>query len=208
MNKVALGDISKVDMNNNILVQAEKIGPLTTLLNNAGVGVLSRGDLLDVTVDSYDLCNDVNTRGTFFLSQAFAKPVLARPRINSYYSIINISSSNAVAVSIARGEYCVSKAAVSMVTKLFATHLANEGIGVYEVRLGFIQTDMTRLVKAKYDRLIEDGLVAIKRVVQLEDVARVALTMAQDLLPNTVGIGIAEAMDTSQRGMGFTFALC
>jgi NAD(P)-dependent dehydrogenase (short-subunit alcohol dehydrogenase family) len=188
---VALGDISKVEMHHYILDEAEKIGELTTLVNNAGVSVLNRGDLLDVSVDSYDLCNDVNTRGTFFLSQAFAKRLLARTRSNVHYSIINISSSNAVAVSIARGEYCVSKAAVSMVTKLFATRLANEGIGVYEIRPGFIETDMTRPVKAKYDKLIAEGLTAINRFGQPEDVARVASTMAQGLLPYTVGEAIA-----------------
>lgn len=188
---VALGDISRVDLHDAILAEAEKIGPLTTLVNNAGVSVLNRGDLLDVTVDSYDLCNDVNTRGTFFLSQAFAKRLLARKRSSAHHSIINISSSNAVAVSVARGEYCVSKAAVSMVTKLFAARLANDGIGVYEIRPGFIETDMTRPVKAKYDKLIDEGLTAIKRFGQPEDVARVASTLAQGLLPYTVGEAIA-----------------
>jgi NAD(P)-dependent dehydrogenase (short-subunit alcohol dehydrogenase family) len=188
---VALGDISKIETHETILDEAEKIGPLTTLVNNAGVSVLNRGDLLDVTVDSYDLCNDVNTRGTFFLSQAFAKRLLARKRGAMHHSIINISSSNAVAVSIARGEYCVSKAAVSMVTKLFAARLANDAIGVYEIRPGFIETDMVRPVKAKYDKLIDEGLTAIKRFGQPEDVARVASTMAQGLLPYTVGEAIA-----------------
>ncbi len=188
---VALGDISRVDLHDTILDEAEKIGPLTALVNNAGVSVLNRGDLMDVTIDSYDLCNDVNTRGTFFMSQAFAKRLLARERSTAHHSIINISSANAVAVSIARGEYCVSKAAVSMVTKLFAARLANEGIGVYEIRPGFIDTDMVRPVKAKYDKLIGDGLTAMSRFGQPEDVARVASTMALGLLPYTVGEAIA-----------------
>jgi NAD(P)-dependent dehydrogenase (short-subunit alcohol dehydrogenase family) len=188
---VALGDISKLEMHEAILDVAEKVGPLTTLVNNAGVSVLNRGDLLEVTIDSYDLCNDVNTRGTFFLSQSFAKRLLARQRGDMHHSIINISSSNAVAVSIARGEYCISKAAVSMVTKLFAARLANDQIGVYEIRPGFIETDMTRPVKEKYDNLINQGLTAIKRFGQPEDVARVASTMAQGLLPYTVGEAIA-----------------
>jgi NAD(P)-dependent dehydrogenase (short-subunit alcohol dehydrogenase family) len=101
---VALGDISRVDLHDAILDEAEKVGRLTTLVNNAGVTVLNRGDLLDVTVDSYDLCNDVNTRGTFFLSQAFAKRLLSGKRSEAHCSIINISSANAVAVSVARGE--------------------------------------------------------------------------------------------------------
>jgi NAD(P)-dependent dehydrogenase (short-subunit alcohol dehydrogenase family) len=188
---VALGDISRVDLHDSILDEAERNGALTTLVNNAGVSVLNRGDLLDVTIDSYDLCNDVNTRGTFFLSQAFSKRLIGRSRSAVHHSIINISSANAVAVSIARGEYCVSKAAVSMVTKLFAARLANDGIGVYEIRPGFIETDMVRPVKAKYDRLIEEGLTTIRRFGQPEDVARVASTMAQGLLPYTVGEAVA-----------------
>lgn len=188
---VAIGDISKVELHDAMLDEAERTGPLTTLVNNAGVSVLNRGDLLDVTIDSYDLCNDVNTRGTFFLSQAFAKRLLARNRSAVHHSIINISSANSVAVSVARGEYCVSKAGLSMVTKLFAARLANEGIGVYEIRPGFIETDMVRPVKAKYDRLIDEGLTAISRFGQPEDVAQVASTLAQGLLPYTVGEAIS-----------------
>jgi NAD(P)-dependent dehydrogenase (short-subunit alcohol dehydrogenase family) len=188
---LALGDVSRVDLHDHILDEAERVGPLTTLVNNAGVSVLSRGDLLDVTIESYDLCNDVNSRGTFFLSQAFAKRLLARKRGAEHHSIINVSSSNAVAVSIARGEYCVSKAALSMVTKLFAARLANDGIGVYEIQPGFIETEMVKPVKAKYDQLIEEGLTAMRRFGQPDDVARVASTMAQGLLPYTVGQAIA-----------------
>ncbi len=188
---VAIGDISKVELHDFMLDEAERTGPLTTLINNAGVSVLNRGDLLDVTIDSYDVCNDVNTRGTFFLSQAFAKRLLTRNRSAVHHSIINISSANAIAVSIARGEYCVSKAGLSMVTKLFAARLANEGIGVYEIRPGFIETEMVRPVKAKYDRLIDEGLTAISRFGQPEDVAKVASTMAQGLLPYTVGEAIS-----------------
>lgn len=186
-----LGDISKIETHDAMLEAAEKIGPLTTLVNNAGVSVLNRGDLLDVTVDSYDLCNDVNARGTFFLCQAFARRILGRKRADVHHSIITISSANAVAVSIARGEYCVSKAAVSMVSKLFASRLSNEGIGVYEIQPGFIETDMTAPSKAKYDALIEGGLTVVKRFGQPDEVARVASTMAQGLLPYTVGQAIA-----------------
>ncbi len=186
-----LGDISKIETHSTMLDQAEKLGPLTTLVNNAGVSVLHRGDLLDVGVDSYDLCQDVNTRATFFLCQAFSRRVLERPRPALHHSIITISSANAEALSIMRGEYCVSKAAVSMVSKLFAARLSNEGIGVYEIRPGFIDTDMVAPSKAKYDKLIDEGLTVIKRFGQPEEVARVASTMAQGLLPYTVGQVIA-----------------
>jgi NAD(P)-dependent dehydrogenase (short-subunit alcohol dehydrogenase family) len=186
-----LGDISNLNSHSSLLDAAEKLGPITTLVNNAGVSVLSRGDLLDVNVDSYDLCQDVNTRATFFLCQAFARRILDRPRALVHHSIITISSSNAEAISIMRGEYCVSKAAVSMVSKLFAARLSNEGIGVYEIRPGFIDTDMVAPSKAKYDKLIDEGLTVIKRFGQPEEVARVASTMAQGLLPYTVGQAIA-----------------
>jgi NAD(P)-dependent dehydrogenase (short-subunit alcohol dehydrogenase family) len=187
---VVIGDISHLQSHAAMLDRAETIGQLSTLVNNAGVSVLNRGDLLEVSEESYNRCMDINVRGTFFLSQAFAKRLLAQPQKLVHRSIINISSANVSAVSIARGEYCVSKAAVSMTSKLFAARLSNEGIGVYEIQPGFIETDMTAPAKAKYDKMIEEGLTVIKRFGQPEDVARVASTMAQGLLPYTVGQAI------------------
>ena len=182
-------DIGDLAHHATILDEAEAaLGPLTTLVNNAGVSVLSRGDLLDVTRESYDRCQNINTRGTFFLTQAFARRLLARPREPGiHHSIITISSANAVAPSIARGEYCLSKAAVAMLTKLFAARLANDGIGVYEIQPGFIETGMTAPSKAKYDALIESGLTVIKRFGQPEEVAQIALTLASGGLPYTSG---------------------
>ena len=185
-----IGDISKIETHSAMLDEAEKIGRLSTLVNNAGVSVLNRGDLLEVTEASYNRCMDINVRGTFFLSQAFAKRLLMQTQKAYHRSIINISSCNATAVSIARGEYCVSKAAVSMTSKLFAARLSNEGIGVYEIQPGFIETDMTAPAKTKYDKMIAEGLTVIKRFGQPEDVARIASTMAQGLLPYTVGQAI------------------
>ena len=180
-------DIGDIQAHGKMLDQAEAaIGPLTTLVNNAGVSVLSRGDLLDVTAESYDRCLAINTRGTFFLTQAFAKRVLAN-RTEAHRSIVTISSANAVAPSIARGEYCISKAGASMITKLFAARLSNEGIGVYEVQPGFIETDMTAPSKAKYDALIEGGLTVIKRFGTPQEVARIVVTLAAGLLPYTSG---------------------
>ena len=185
-----IGDISNIESHIAMLNEAETIGPLSTLVNNAGVSVLSRGDLLEVSQASYNRCMDINVRGTFFLSQSFAKRLLAQPQKSKHRSIINISSANVSAVSIARGEYCISKAAVSMTSKLFAARLSDEGIGVYEIQPGFIETDMTAPAKAKYDKMIEEGLTVIKRFGQPADVARVASTMAQGLLPYTVGQAI------------------
>ncbi len=184
-----IGDIGDIAQHTRMLDEAEAaLGILTTLVNNAGVSVLSRGDLLDVTAQSYDRCLDINTRGTFFLTQAFATRLLTRADSGgAHRSIVTVSSANAVAPSIARGEYCVSKAAVSMMTKLFAARLSGDGIGVYEIQPGFIETDMTAPSKAKYDKLIEGGLTVIKRFGQPEEVARIALTLASGLLPYTSG---------------------
>lgn len=182
-----IGDISNIAGHDELLDAAEKsIGPLTTLVNNAGVSVLNRGDLLDVTAESYDRCQLVNTRGTFFLTQNFARRVLS-VKGTAHRSIVTVSSANAVAPSIARGEYCVSKAAASMVSKLFAARLSNDGIGVYEIQPGFIETDMTAPSKAKYDALIDGGLTVIKRFGTPEEVARIAVTLASGLLPYTSG---------------------
>lgn len=180
-------DIGDIAAHERLLDTAQAaLGPLTTLVNNAGVSVLSRGDLLDVTAESYDRCLAINTRGTFFLTQAFARRLLGNPA-TAHRSIVTISSANAVAPSIARGEYCISKAGAAMITKLFAARLSNEGIGVYEIQPGFIETDMTAPSKAKYDALIEGGLTVIKRFGTPEEVARIALTLASGLLPYTSG---------------------
>ncbi len=180
-----IGDVSDLAAHGPMLEKAEAVfGPLTTLVNNAGVSVQNRGDLLDVTPESYDRCLNVNTRGTFFLTQTFAKRL--QPS-ESHRSIVTISSANATGVSITRGEYCISKAGVSMMSKLFAVRLSNEGIGVYEIQPGFIETDMTAPSKARYDKLIDEGLTVIKRFGRPEEVGRITLTLAQGLLPYTTG---------------------
>lgn len=180
-------DISDLASHARVLDESEAaIGPLTTLVNNAGVSVMSRGDLLDVTPESFDRCMAVNARGTFFLTQAFARRLRSAPA-DGHRSIITITSANATAVSIARGEYCMSKSAASMMSKLFASRLSDEGIGVYEIQPGFIETDMTAPSKAKYDALIDGGLTVVKRFGQPEEVGRIAVTLASGLLPYTVG---------------------
>jgi NAD(P)-dependent dehydrogenase (short-subunit alcohol dehydrogenase family) len=185
-----VSDISKIDDHTRLLDEAQTaLGPLTTLVNNAGVGVISRGDLLDVSPESYDRCLDINTRGTFFLTQAFARRVLDVPT-HCHRSIITITSSNVHAVSVQRGEYCISKAGASMMSKLFAARLGGDDIGVYEIQPGFIETDMTAPVKEKYETLMQDGLTVIKRWGQPSEVARIAVTLAQGLLPYTCGQAI------------------
>ncbi|ABM56624.1 3-ketoacyl-ACP reductase [Verminephrobacter eiseniae] len=168
---------------------ARACGAVHCLVNNAGVSVLRRGDLLDVAADSYDRCFDVNTRGTFFLTQAVARRMVAAPETPAglHRSIVFVTSSNAVAATPERGEYCMSKIASHMAARLYALRLAASGIAVYEVQPGLILTGMTAPSKEKYDGLIKQGMTATPRWGLPEDVARVIRTMAAGLLPYTVG---------------------
>jgi NAD(P)-dependent dehydrogenase (short-subunit alcohol dehydrogenase family) len=173
-------------------IEARLGGPIDCLVNNAGVSVMSRGDLLDVTPESFDRCIAVNTRGTFFLTQAFARHLLAREQttVSPHPSVITITSSNAVAASPLRGEYCVSKAALSMANTLFSLRLAEHGVSVYEVQPGFIDTEMTAPSRARYDVQMEQGLTAIKRWGTPKEVATTVRTLATGGLPYSVGQAI------------------
>jgi NAD(P)-dependent dehydrogenase (short-subunit alcohol dehydrogenase family) len=161
-------------------------GAVACLVNNAGIGSPKRGDLLDVQPDAFDHVLDVNLRGTFFLTQAVARRMAActteAPR-----SIITVSSVSAELASIERGEYCVSKAGLGMLTRLFALRLARQGVGVFEIRPGVIQTSMTAGVADKYDRLIRDGLVPMGRWGVPEDIARVVCALASGRLAFSTG---------------------
>lgn len=168
----------------------EALGPLDCLVNNAGVSVAQRGDLLDATPESFDRLLRINLRGPFFLTQRAGRAFLADVRPGRYRSIINISSANAVAASINRGEYCLSKAAISMATKLFATRLAAGGVAVFEIRPGVIRTDMTAVAAADYDRRIADGLSPIARWGTPEDVGRAAAALASGDFPFSTGDAI------------------
>ena len=186
---LAVGDVADIGSHAGMLDAAEAaVGPLTTLVNNAGVSVASRGDLLDVTPEAYDRCQSVNTRALFFLSQSFARRLLGRARDPlPHHAIINITSSNARAASIARGEYCVSKAAAAMVSKLFAVRLAPEGIGVYDIQPGIIETNMTAPVRDAYAQRIREGLTPLPRMGQPDDIARVATCLARGEFAFAVG---------------------
>lgn len=163
------------------------LGPLTTLVNNAGVGVLARGDLLEVTEASWDRCLTVNSKAMFFLSQAFARRLLARTRPATFHSIINVTSSNAVAVAVQRAEYCASKAAAAMVSKALAVRLGAEDIAVYDVQPGLIATDMTAPVIEMYRKRAQDGLTLFPRVGQPEDMGAIIASLASGKLPYTTG---------------------
>ncbi|GBR08492.1 3-ketoacyl-ACP reductase [Acetobacter oeni] len=167
---------------------SETLGPLTTLVNNAGVGVLQRGDLLDVTEASWDRCQAINARAVFFLSQVFARHLLAKERpAGLFHSIVNVTSSNAVAVAVARSEYCASKAAAAMVSKALAVRLGPENIAVYDVQPGLIATDMTAPVIEMYRQRAVDGLTLLPRVGEPADMGAIIATLACGKLPYTTG---------------------
>lgn len=164
------------------------LGPLTTLVNNAGVGVMQRGDPLEVSPASWDRCLDVNTRAMFFLTQAFAKRLLARDRdARLFHSIVNVTSSNAEAVAVPRAEYCASKAAAAMVSKTWAVRLGPENVAVYDVRPGLIATEMTAPVIDQYEARARDGLTLFPRIGQPEDMGQIIATLASGGLPYTTG---------------------
>ncbi len=185
-------DVSDLDTHAPALAEiAAVLGPISTLVNNAGVGVLSRGDPLDVTPESFDRCFAVNARAPFFLSQAFARQALAGPKPAAFQTIVNITSSNATAVAVERAEYCASKAAAAMAAQAFAVRLGAAGIAVYDLRPGLIETEMTAPVIESYKRRAAEGLTLMPRVGTAEEVAQSVVTLATGALPYTTGQVIA-----------------
>jgi NAD(P)-dependent dehydrogenase (short-subunit alcohol dehydrogenase family) len=159
------------------------------LVNNAGVAPHTRKDILELDEVSYARLMDINLKGTFFLTQLVAKNMLLAKKMDGDYQgcIITITSMSAEVASINRAEYCMSKAALSMMTKLFAVRLGDENIPVYEVRPGIIRTDMTAGVKEKYDTLIERGLTLEKRWGTPEDIGRIVASLAKGDIPYATG---------------------
>ena len=153
----------------------EKFGKLDLLVNNAGVAPRERKDILEITPDDFDYLTEINLKGTFFVTQILA-PLLMK---NEKSRIVNISSMSAYTASVNRGEYCISKAGISMITKLFASRLAEYGVSVLEIRPGIIETDMTNSVKEKYEKLIADGITPIKRLGQPLDVAKCVVSIGE-----------------------------
>lgn len=182
-------DVSDHAMHDDALDAVEQaLGPLTTLVNNAGVGVMSRGDPLDVSAESWDRCADVNAKAMFFLTQTFAKRLLARARdANLFHAIVNVTSANADAVAVPRAEYCASKAAAAMVSKAWAVRLGPENIAVYDVRPGLIATDMTAPVLDIYEDRAKDGLTLFPRIGTPDEVGTIIATLASGKLPYTTG---------------------
>lgn len=169
-------DISSDESRKNLVsFVAENFGKLDLLVNNAGVAPRERKDILEITPDDFDFLTDINLKGTFFVTQEMT-PLLMK---NEKSRIVNISSMSAYTASVNRGEYCISKAGISMITRLFAARLAQYGVSVIEIRPGIIETDMTSKVKEKYEKLIAEGITPINRMGQPKDVAKCVVSVAE-----------------------------
>jgi NAD(P)-dependent dehydrogenase (short-subunit alcohol dehydrogenase family) len=162
------------------------LGPINTLVSNAGVPAASRGDMLDVPEASFDRVMDINLKGGFFLAQAVARRMLLNPA-KGYQSLIFVTSVSAQMASIERAEYCMSKAGASMMSQLFAVRLAADGIGVFELQPGIIATGMTAGVQDKYTDLIADGLVPARRWGQPADIGQIVLPLVQGQMAFATG---------------------
>ncbi|NLX23960.1 MAG: 3-ketoacyl-ACP reductase [Phycisphaerae bacterium] len=167
----------------------ENLGRLDLLVNNAGIAPPKRMDLLETDEKNYDKVMTTNLKGPFFLAQRAANLMIQelQNKIIPSGCIINVSSISAYAVSVNRGEYCMSKAGVSMMTSLLAVRLAEHGIPVYEVRPGVVDTDMTAAVKEKYDKLIREGFSPIRRWGKPADVGKAVAMLARGDLPFSTG---------------------
>jgi len=186
----APGSIAEADVRARIVELAKtKFGRCDMLVNNAGAAPLKRMDILQATEESFDRVLGINLRGPYFLTQLVAnwmveqrKQAPQRP-----LRIVNIGSISAYTSSPSRGEYCISKAGVAMMTKLYADRLAEYNIGVFEISGGIIETDMTRVVKEKCDKLIAEGLTPIRRWGQPGDLAKVVGAIVEGRLDFSTG---------------------
>ena len=173
------GDITDVGRHDALIDHVFRaFGGLDVLVNNAGIQVAKRQDMLETTPESFDAVMAANLRGPFFLTQRIARRWLSEQSAPHPRSIVNIASVNSAMPSTNRAEYCISKTGLSMMTELFAVRLAEAGIGVYEIRPGIIRTDMTAGVRDAYDKLIADGIAPMRRWGEPKDIGRavVALT--------------------------------
>ena len=190
---VVQGDVaSAADRTRLVAETVRQFGRLDLLVNNAGVAPKVRADLLDAGEESFDRLFSINLKGPYFLTQLVAKQFLSQARDENGFRgrIVNITSISVYTASINRGDYCMVKAGLAMMTKLFADRLANAGINVYEIRPGVIATDMTGGVKEKYDKLIihdERGITPIRRWGRPEDVGLAVRAIAEDRFPYSTG---------------------
>lgn len=185
------GDIGSAEARASMLASIkERFGRLNVLVNNAGVAPKERKDILEASEASFDYVVDTNVKGPYFLSQAAANWMIEQKDTadaDAFYAIINVGSISATVVSVNRGEYCVSKAGIAMMSQLFAARLGEYGIPVYEIRPGVIKTDMTSGVTGKYDALIEDGLCVTKRWGLPDDIGKAVAALANGQFPYSTG---------------------
>lgn len=184
------GDVGDAGARNRIMDNIRTyFGQLNVLVNNAGEAPKERKDILEATEESFDHVLRTNLTSSYFLSQSAANWMITQKASNPAFeaSIVNISSISATVVSTNRGEYCVAKAGMSMVTQLFAARLGEYHIPVYEIRPGVIATDMTAKVTEKYDKLIADGLCVLPRWGLPEDVGKAVAALVTDNFPYTTG---------------------
>jgi NAD(P)-dependent dehydrogenase (short-subunit alcohol dehydrogenase family) len=186
----APGSVAETDVRRRIVALAkEKFGRCDMLVNNAGAAPLKRMDILQAGEESFDRVLGINLKGPYFLTQLVANWMIEQRRQEPRrpLRIVNIGSISAYTSSPSRGEYCVSKAGVAMMTRLYADRLAEYDIGVFEISPGIIETDMTRAVKEKYDRLIAEGLTPIRRWGTPDDVAKAIGAIAEGRLDFSTG---------------------
>ncbi len=165
----------------------ERYGAVDVLVNNAGMAPRERMDILEATEDSFEEVLGTNLQGPYFLTRDIARQMIAAPRREGPRVVVFITSVSATLASTSRGEYCVSKAGLSMAARLFALRLAEHDISVFEVRPGIVATDMTATVRDSYDRAIADGLVPERRWGQPEDVGRVVAALVRGDVPHATG---------------------
>jgi 3-oxoacyl-[acyl-carrier protein] reductase len=197
------GDVSKGSNRELILEKvSNEFGQLNYLVNNAGVAPKERKDILVASEESFEYVLRTNLQGPYFMSQSVANWLISQKNENSDFdgSIININSISATVASVNRGEYCVSKAGMGMMTSLFATRLGEFNIPVYEIRPGIIETDMTSGTRDKYDRLFREGLTIQQRWGKPSDVGRIVVALVNGLMPYSSGAVImADGGLTTQR---------
>ncbi len=188
--EILRGDVSSAaDRDSLVALAKSKFGRCDMLVNNAGVAPSKRLDILEATEESFDRVMNINLKGPYFLTQEVANWMVEQKKTHPErgYRIVSTGSISSYTSSPARGEYCLSKAGISMMTKLYADRLAEYGIGVFEISPGIIATDMTSVVKDKYDKLIADGLTPIKRWGQPEDIAKAVGAIAEGRLDFSTG---------------------
>ncbi|MEI7727966.1 MAG: 3-ketoacyl-ACP reductase [Verrucomicrobiota bacterium] len=188
--EICQADVSQAVQRETLIAFTQaRFGRLDLLVNNAGVAPNVRADILEAGEESFDRLININVKGPYFLTQLASRWMIEQVKANPSQKpkIITVTSISAYTASINRGDYCMAKAALAMLTPLYAARLAEFGINVYEIRPGIIATDMTGPVKEKYDKLIGEGLTPIQRWGQPDDIGKAVVAIATGMLPFSTG---------------------